>query len=254
MAANSSIEWTDSTWNPVTGCTKVSTGCKYCYAEAMTKRFENQWGPFSEIKEHPARLSVPLKRRSPTIFFVNSMSDLFHERVSDEFILRVFEVMNNSDRHTFQVLTKRPNRLLELNQKLRWTPNIWMGVSIENRAAYERISLLRSCDAQTKFLSVEPLLEDLFDINLKGLDWVIVGGESGRRARPMEKSWVVRIRKECRRMGVPFFFKQWGGTNKKETGRLLDGKVYNSMPLMQPQKSIFVSPQTNSGRRIASAR
>lgn len=243
MAVNSSIEWTESTWNPVTGCTKISAGCKYCYAEAMTKRFEQSWGPFSEIKEHPARLSVPLKRRTPTIYFVNSMSDLFHEKVSDTFIFQVFDIMKRASRHTFQILTKRPDRLQRLSDQLQWAPNIWMGVSVENRAAYDRISDLRKCHSVVKFLSVEPLLEDLYDIDLAGMDWVIVGGESGRKARPMEKSWVRTIRKECRRMKVPFFFKQWGGVNKKAAGRLLDGREHNEMPLMQPQRSISTGPR-----------
>lgn len=230
MAINSHIEWTEATWNPTTGCTKVSAGCKNCYAEAMTKRFENKWGKFNEIQFHLDRLSIPLKKKVPTVYFVNSMSDLFHKKIPDSFIKKVFEVMNESPQHTFQILTKRADRILELNHKLNWTSNIWMGVSVESHLVYDRIKPLVQSNAQTKFLSVEPLLSSVKDIPLDGIDWVIVGGESGRKARTMEKKWVIEIRDKCKKKKIPFFFKQWGGTNKKISGRLLDEREYNEMP------------------------
>ncbi|TGN08601.1 DUF5131 family protein [Leptospira bandrabouensis] len=230
MAINSKIEWTESTWNPVTGCTKISAGCKHCYAETLTNRFESIWGAFSEVKLHPNRLELPIKKKTPTLYFVNSMSDIFHKDIPDDFILKIFKVMNNSPRHTFQVLTKRPERLKELNKKINWTSNIWMGVTIENKLAYKRLLPLIQSDAKTKFLSIEPLLESVSDINLDGIDWVILGGESGPNARPMKEEWAIEIRKLCSLKKIPFFFKQWGGVRKKNTGRLLRGKEYNQMP------------------------
>ncbi|MEI7014629.1 phage Gp37/Gp68 family protein [Leptospira licerasiae] len=230
MAGNSKIEWTEATWNPVTGCTKVSLGCKNCYAETLTKRFEKTWGPFSNVKLHPQRLQIPLKRKQPTVYFVNSMSDIFHEKVSNEFIFEMFKIMNNCPEHTFQILTKRPERLLELDSKLNWTPNIWMGVSIENRISYHRLYPLKRCGAKVKFLSLEPLLESVIDIEIIGIDWVIVGGESGLRARPLMEEWVIEIKTICFRNNIPFFFKQWGGKWKKEGGRELGGMEYNQIP------------------------
>ncbi|MBL0262385.1 MAG: phage Gp37/Gp68 family protein [Leptospiraceae bacterium] len=236
MAIRSQIEWTEATWNPTTGCTKVSAGCKNCYAEAMTKRFENKWGKFSEIQFHIDRLSIPSKKKTPTVYFVNSMSDLFHKKIPDSFIKKVFEQMNENPQHTFQILTKRADRITELNHKLNWTPNIWLGVSIENPSVYDRIKPLVSSSAHIKFLSVEPLLASVKDIPLNGIDWVIVGGESGRKARPLEREWVIEIRNQCKLEKIPFFFKQWGGTNKKDSGRLLDGKEYNQMPVKTLRK------------------
>ncbi|EMN46116.1 phage Gp37/Gp68 family protein [Leptospira weilii] len=231
MASKSNIEWTEATWNPVTGCTKVSAGCANCYAEALTKRFEKDWGKFSEVKIHPYRLSIPKKKKNPTVYFVNSMSDLFHKDVPTDFILEIFNVMRETPQHTYQILTKRPERLYEMNEQLIWAPNIWMGVSVENKRVYPRIDFLRKADAMIKFLSVEPLLESVADINVTGLDWVIVGGESGLKARPLQKKWVVEVLRACRKEKVAFFFKQWGGKNKKLAGRILNGREYNEMPI-----------------------
>lgn len=230
MAYNSKIEWTESTWNPTTGCTKISVGCLNCYAEVLTKRFEKQWGKFTDVKLHYDRLKIPYKRKKPTQFFVNSMSDLFHTDIPDSFVSDVFKIMNECKHHIFQVLTKRADRLIELNSKLKWTSNIWMGVTIENKSYYNRIYLLRKCDAKIKFLSLEPLLESVVDIDLKGIDWVIVGGESGRKPRAIKKDWVIEVLDKCKKDGIPFFFKQWGGKNKKKSGRLLNGREYNQMP------------------------
>ncbi|TGM97306.1 DUF5131 family protein [Leptospira dzoumogneensis] len=236
MAVKSNIEWTEATWNPVTGCTKVSAGCANCYAEVLTRRFEKEWGKFSEVKIHPNRLSIPKRKKTPTTFFVNSMSDLFHKKVPTEFILEIFQVMRECPQHIFQILTKRPERLVELNSELIWTPNIWMGVTVENRKAYPRIDQLRKTNAIVKFLSIEPLLESVFDINLEGIDWAIVGGESGRNPRPIQKEWIIEILRECRGKNIPFFFKQWGGTNKKQSGRLLNGRIYNEYPKISKRK------------------
>jgi protein gp37 len=236
MSVKSDIEWTEATWNPTTGCTKVSAGCKNCYAEAMTKRFENKWGKFNEIQFHIDRLSIPSKKKTPTVYFVNSMSDLFHKKIPDSFIKKVFQVINENPQHTFQILTKRADRILEMNHKLNWTSNIWMGVSVESPLVFDRIAPLVKSNAQTKFLSVEPLLASVKDIPLNGIDWVIVGGESGRNARPIEKEWIIEIRDKCKKINIPFFFKQWGGVNKKESGRLLEGKEYNEMPIQTLKK------------------
>jgi protein gp37 len=234
MAENSSIEWTETTWNPVTGCTKVSLGCDNCYAERMARRLkamgvDNYRNGF-ECTMHEHMLEIPLTWSSPRTVFVNSMSDLFHQDVTKDFIFDVFGVMNLASTHQFQVLTKRPGRVKALNDRLHWAPNIWMGVSVETEEFMFRIDRLRQCGAQVKFLSLEPLLGPLPNLNLKGIDWVIVGGESGPGARPMEKGWVLDIHDQCKEQGVPFFFKQWGGVNKKKTGRRLQGKVYNEMP------------------------
>jgi protein gp37 len=232
--SKSSIEWTQMTWNPTTGCDKVSAGCKFCYAEVLSKRLnamgQDKYANGFKLTLHPTALSIPSKRKKPTVYFVNSMSDLFHKDVPLDFIQKVFKVMTDNPQHIFQVLTKRSERLLELSEKLTWTPNIWVGVSVEDDRVMHRINNLKCTGAKVKFLSCEPLLRSLKDLNLEGIDWVIVGGESGPKARPMEKNWVIEIRDLCATANVPFFFKQWGGTRKKKTGRELDGKIYDEMP------------------------
>ncbi len=234
MATKSRIEWTESTWNPVTGCTKISLGCKNCYAERMAKRLQAMGQPnyakgFS-LSVHPHVVETPLTWKTPQVIFVNSMSDLFHKEVPLKFIHRVFDVMNQASMHQFQVLTKRSGRLLQLDPNLTWAENIWMGVSVETEQYKHRISDLRETSAALKFLSLEPLLGALPDLELAGIDWVIVGGESGPHARPMEEEWVLDIRDQCIGQGVPFFFKQWGGTNKKKAGRILQGRTWDQMP------------------------
>ena len=231
----SSIEWTQLTWNPTTGCTKISSGCKHCYAEIMSRRLQAMGiikykDGFAKIREHTEALKIPYRWRKPKIIFVNSMSDLFHEKVSDRFIKKVFQVMNDNSQHIFQVLTKRAERLQAFHSELCWSENIWMGVSVENRTMLERIHCLKSTNAKVKFLSCEPLLEALPQIPLQGIDWVIVGGESGSQSRAMKKSWVVDIKNQCEKSKVAFFFKQWGGPNKKKAGRILDGLSYDQMP------------------------
>jgi len=232
--ALSTIEWTDATWNPVTGCSKVSPGCKHCYAERMAKRLKamgqsNYRNGFS-VAMHEHMLTRPLGWKRSQIVFVNSMSDLFHEDVQLGFIRKVFKVMADADWHVFQVLTKRAERLEALSEKLHWPPNVWMGVSVENEDYLHRIDHLRRSSAQVKFLSLEPLLGPLPNLDLAGIDWVIVGGESGPRARPVEEKWVLEIRDQCLDADVPFFFKQWGGTRKKKAGRLLQGRVWDQTP------------------------
>ncbi len=237
MGSNSSIEWTESTWNPVTGCTKVSPGCKHCYAERMAKRLkamgQTNYRNGFQVTLHPHMLELPLRWRKPQRIFVNSMSDLFHDKVPRDYIVQVFDVMRRADWHQFQVLTKRSERLRELAPDLDWPPNVWMGVSVENDKYVSRIDDLRHTGAQTKFLSLEPLLGPLPGLDLKGIDWVIVGGESGPGARPMDALWVVDIQRQCAKAKVPFFFKQWGGVNKKRTGRELNGQTYDEMPRRQ---------------------
>jgi len=234
MALKSSIEWTESTWNPVTGCSKISPGCKNCYAERMAKRLKAMGQPNYvngfRVAIHDHVLELPLRWKKPQTIFVNSMSDLFHEDVPFEYVERVFDVMKRAHWHRFQVLTKRAKRLLEFNDQIQWAPNIWMGVSVENQDYVSRIDCLRKTDASVKFLSIEPLLGPLQGLNLKKIDWVIVGGESGPGARPMSPEWVADIRDQCLSQKVAFFFKQWGGVHKKKAGRLLDGKVWNEMP------------------------
>ena len=234
MALKSSIEWTESTWNPVTGCNKISPGCKNCYAERMAKRLkamgsENYENGF-KLTTHEHVVALPLQWRKPQVIFVNSMSDLFHKNVPLSFILSVFETMNKAHWHIFQVLTKRSDRLLEINKYLPWTKNIWMGVSVENQDYTFRIDDLRKTNAETKFLSIEPLLGPIKRLNLKKIDWVIVGGESGPKARQMSEEWVVDIKEKCLRQSVPFFFKQWGGVQKKKNGRELEGRTWDQMP------------------------
>ena len=234
MATNSSIEWTESTWNPLTGCTKISPGCKHCYAERMSKRLramgQRNYKNGFKLTTHEHALETPLNWKTSRTIFVNSMSDLFHKSVPTEYILKVFDVMKRADWHRFQLLTKRSERLLELNDKLPWPQNIWMGVSVENRDYNYRIRSLAKTGAFVKFLSIEPLLDSIPNLPLRNIDWVIVGGESGPKARPMEEEWVLDIHAQCKKKNVPFFFKQWGGTNKKKTGRLLKGKTWSEMP------------------------
>ena len=234
MASGTSIEWTESTWNPVTGCTKISPGCKHCYAERMAKRLQamgqaNYINGF-DVALHEQTLELPLSWKKPQTIFVNSMSDLFHDAVPTTFIQRVFDVMVQADWHRFQVLTKRSERLVKLNHELPWAQNIWMGVSVENNDYVHRVDDLRITDAHIKFLSCEPLIGPVHDLDIRGIDWVIVGGESGPKTRSMEESWVLEIRDLCQKARVPFFFKQWGGVNKKKNGRLLQGKTYSAMP------------------------
>ncbi len=234
--AQSSIEWTEMTWNPVTGCNKISAGCKFCYAEVMSKRlkamgvekYQNEF----KLTIHEDELATPYTWKKSKVVFVNSMSDLFHKDVPIEFIQKVFRVMKENPQHVFQVLTKRADVMLYYDKEgwLDWSHNIWMGVSVENSKVMNRIDLLRQSNARTKFLSCEPLIGPLPNLKLKGIDWVIVGGESGRKPRPMKKEWVLDIKQQCEKSDVAFFFKQWGGTNKKKTGNLLDGKKYLEMP------------------------
>ena len=235
MGTKSAIEWTEATWNPVTGCTKISPGCDHCYAERLALRLQAMGQPnYADgfrltVQEH--MLELPLRWKLPQVIFVNSMSDLFHKDVPTEYIQRVFDVMRRASQHRFQVLTKRSQRLARLSSRLSWRPNIWMGVSVESQEYTFRIDHLRETDAHIKFLSLEPLLGPLNNLNLEGIDWVIVGGESGPGARVMRGEWALDIRDQCKDAGIPFFFKQWGGTNKKKAGRLLDDRTWDEMPL-----------------------
>ncbi|MFN9644966.1 MAG: DUF5131 family protein [Cyanobacteriota bacterium] len=230
----SSIEWTELTWNPTTGCSKYSNGCKYCYAEIMSKRLQamgvEKYKDAFEVRIHPDQLLLPYKWKNPKIVFVNSMSDLFHKEVPADFIKRVFSIMNDNPQHVFQILTKRAERLIDLSAELVWTDNIWMGVSVEDASVTHRVDRLRETSAHIKFLSCEPLLGPLPGLNLDGIHWLIVGGESGTRPRPMREDWVFDIQRQCEEQDVKFFFKQWGGRNKKAAGRLLNGRTYDDMP------------------------
>lgn len=232
--AQSSIEWTEMTWNPTTGCTKISAGCKFCYAEVMSKRLKAMGVPKYKdnfkVRIHDPSLTIPYTWKSPKIVFVNSMSDLFHEQIPSDYIKKVFKVMNDNPQHVFQVLTKRAERLFEIHNELKWTHNIWMGVSVEDERVVDRIEYLRKTGARTKFLSLEPLIGPLQNLNLQNIDWAIVGGESGHNARRMDEEWVLDIHEQCQTAGVAFFFKQWGGKNKKASGRLLNGRTYDEMP------------------------
>ncbi|MGO8815361.1 MAG: DUF5131 family protein [Terriglobia bacterium] len=236
MASNSAIEWTESTWNPLTGCTKISPGCKHCYAERMALRLKAMGQPNYangfDLSLHESALELPLKWKKPQTIFVNSMSDLFHKDVPVEFIVKTFDVMRRADWDKFQVLTKRSDRLLELSPLLPWPPHIWMGVSVENLKYTSRIDDLRQTGAIVKFLSLEPLLGSLPGLDLGGIDWVIVGGESGPGARPIDPAWVLEIRDQCLDARVPFFFKQWGGTRKKRGGRELEGRTWDETPTL----------------------
>lgn len=240
--AQTSIEWTEMTWNPTTGCSKVSQGCKFCYAEIMSKRLKamgvEKYKDNFEVRTHYQELETPYKWKKSKVVFVNSMSDLFHEDVPLDFIQKVFKVMRDNPHHLFQVLTKRAERLEALNPYLKWSHNIWMGVSVENHKVKDRINNLRETNARTKFLSLEPLIGPLTNLNLNGIDWVIVGGESGRNPRPMDADWVIDIQKQCEENEVAFFFKQWGGKNKKKNGRTLNGRIYDEMPEIELQRSV----------------
>lgn len=235
MCARSTIEWTECTWNPVTGCTKISPGCRHCYAERMARRLQamgqQNYANGFDLAVHPHMLALPFRWKKPQMVFVNSMSDLFHQDVPQEFIQEVFDVMRRAFWHTFQVLTKRSARLLELSPRINWPDNVWMGVSVETKDYVSRIDDLRETGAKTKFLSLEPLLGPLPRLDLRAIDWVIVGGESGPRARPMAEEWATGIRDQCLSSEVPFFFKQWGGVNKKRTGRTLQGRTWDQMPV-----------------------
>lgn len=232
--AKTKIEWTQDSWNPTTGCDKISSGCLNCYAEKMSFRLQKMGSPkYADgfnLRTHPNALLEPYKWKKSRMVFVNSMSDLFHENVPFEFIEAVFKVMNENPSHIFQVLTKRGYILEKYSQKLSWSKNIWMGVTVEDRSAFARIDALRNTGANIKFLSCEPLLSDLEQIDLRSIDWVIVGGESGTNARPISESWVQNILKQCKDADIPFFFKQWGGFNKKKNGKLLNGRAYQEMP------------------------
>ena len=235
MSTKSSIEWTESTWNPLTGCTKISPGCQHCYAERMAKRLQAMGQPNYangfRLTLHEHVLPAPLGWKKPQMIFVNSMSDLFHRDVPLDFVLRVFDVMRQAHWHTFQVLTKRSERLLALDDAIDWPANVWMGVSIERQDYAFRIDHLRATHARVKFLSLEPLLGPLPALDLTNIDWVILGGESGPGARPLNVAWVTQVRDQCLAAGVPFFFKQWGGVRKKQMGRLLEDRTWDEMPI-----------------------
>jgi protein gp37 len=235
MATSSSIEWTESTWNPVTGCTKISEGCRHCYAATMAKRLVAMNNPRYKngfnVTLHHDLIELPLHWKKPRRIFVNSMSDLFHKDVPFDFILEIFKTMEKASWHTFQILTKRSDRLAEIANHLPWPPNVWQGVSVEDQRVVYRIDDLRKVPAQVRFLSVEPLIGPLDHINLNGIHWVIVGGESGPGARPMKEEWVRSIMQQCREQNVAFFFKQWGGVQKHRNGRMLDGRTYDEYPV-----------------------
>lgn len=234
MAANSKIEWTECTWNPVTGCTKISPGCLNCYAERMARRLQAMGQPNYRngftLTLHPHMLELPLRWRKPRSIFVNSMSDLFHKDVPLKFIQQVFDVMRCAPQHRFQILTKRSERLRELSPRLAWPDNVWMGVTVENRDYTFRLDHLRQTGAAVKFISFEPLLSPIPNIDLKGIDWAILGGESGPGARPMSREWVIDIRDQCIAAKIAFFFKQWGGVNKKAAGRRLENRTWDQTP------------------------
>lgn len=236
MALASSIEWTESTWNPLTGCSKISLGCMNCYAERLSIRLQAMGNPNYkngfDITIHEDVIELPLKWKKSQMIFVNSMSDLFHVDVPKDFILRIFDVMQRADWHCFQILTKRSERLKEMNHLLPWAPNIWMGVSVEDDDNTYRINHLRDTDADIKFISFEPLLGSISRLDLTSIDWAIVGGESGPKARKLDASWVLTIRDYCKENGIPFFFKQWGGFNRKKTGRELEGRIWDEMPVL----------------------
>lgn len=240
MADRSAIEWTEATWNPVTGCDKVSPGCAHCYAETFAERFRGVPGhPYEQgfdLRMWPKRLDQPQRWKRPRMVFVNSMSDLFHERIPFDFIRRVFASMEDTPRHTFQVLTKRPERVAEVADALSWPRNVWLGVSIENRRFVRRADLLREINPAVRFVSAEPLLGSLENLNLEGIDWLIAGGESGARHRPVKAEWIRELRDRCAQEGVAFFFKQWGGRTSKAGGRQLDGLTYDEMPIPRHRK------------------
>ena len=234
MSTKSSIEWTESTWNPVTGCSKISEGCKHCYAERMAHRLQamgqKNYTQGFKLVVHEEMLDRPLKWKKPQMIFVNSMSDLFHEDLSFSIINKIFQVMNKCYWHTFQILTKRSHILAEYHKYLEWTDNIWMGVTVESQKYIHRINDLRKTGAKIKFISFEPLLSIIDDLNLESIDWIIVGGESGPKARPVQEHWIIRLKNLCIEQNKPFFFKQWGGFHKKKNGRLLQAREWNEMP------------------------
>ena len=238
----SKIEWTEMTWNPTTGCSKISQGCKFCYAEIMSKRLQSmgieKYKDNFEVRVHNDSLNDPYTWKKSKVVFVNSMSDLFHDKVPLDFIQKVFKVMRDNPQHVFQVLTKRADRLLELNSQIKWSHNIWMGVSVEDEGVISRIDFLRKTSAKVKFLSLEPLIGPLENMNLTNIDWVIVGGESGNNPRYMNPDWVIDIQEQCEKNEVSFFFKQWGGKNKKKNGRILNGRTYDEMPEKELQLSV----------------
>jgi len=244
MAAQTTIEWTESTWNPVTGCTRISLGCLHCYAQRMAERLramgQERYKNGFRLTIHQEALDEPYHWKKPRIIFVNSMGDLFHEKIPFEFIRDVFQAMNDNKHHTFQILTKRSERLREMAPKLYWSENIWMGVTIESNGYVRRADDLRKVDAAVRFLSLEPLLGPLPDLELDGIDWVIVGGESGPGARPMKEKWVLDIKQKCEKENIPFFFKQWGGINRKKAGRLLLGKTWDNYPKTAGGKLLLV--------------
>jgi protein gp37 len=248
MGQNSAIEWTEATWNPLTGCDKISPGCTNCYAERMSLRLKLMGQPNYrngfELALHEKALEIPLRWKKPQRIFVNSMSDLFHKEVPVEFIQRVFAVMRQASWHRFQILTKRSDRLAELSPRIDWPANVWQGVSVESADYRFRVDHLRGIGARVRFLSVEPLLGPLPNLDLTGIHWVIVGGESGPGAREMREEWVVALRDQCREAGVPFFFKQWGGVNKKRTGRLLAGRTWDEMPREENRRGGLDGPGT----------
>ncbi len=259
MAEHSRIEWTEATWNPVRGCTKISPGCKHCYAETFAERFRGVKGhPYEQgfdLRLVPEKLAEPLRWRAPKMIFVNSMSDLFHEGVPDNYIAAVAQVMVAAKWHTYQVLTKRSDRLRKLlNTELRFAAeqqHIWWGVSVEDRKyGLPRVEDLRNTNAELRFLSVEPLLEDIGKLDLRGIDWMIVGGESGAGARPMKKEWVLSLRDQCERSGVPFFFKQWGGVRKAKAGRRLEGRTYDEFPQRVRHPILSVQECTSAASEI----
>lgn len=235
MSTKSSIEWTESTWNPITGCSKISPGCENCYAEKMAKRLQAMNQPNYrngfKVATHSQSAEMPLKWKKSQMIFVNSMSDIFHRLVPKKFILYLFDIMNDADWHRYQILTKRSKRMLELDSLIPWKNHIWMGVSVENADYKFRIDDLQKNKAKIKFISFEPLIESVGKLKLKGIDWVIVGGESGPGARPMNEDWVLEIKEQCIKSNIPFFFKQWGGVHKKKNGRLLQGKTWDEMPI-----------------------
>lgn len=250
MSFKTKIEWTEATWNPITGCDKISSGCKNCYARRFAERFRGIRGHHFEqgfdLRLWPERLNHLLTWKKPRMVFVNSMADLFHEKVPEKFIKDVFEVMAKADRHIFQVLTKRSQQLVKLAPKLPWPPNVWMGVTVESPKYCNRISHLKRVESAVRFVSMEPLLSEMGNIDLEGIDWIIVGGESGPGARLMRSEWVREIRDQCIRKKVPFFFKQWGGVNKKKTGRILDGRTWDEMPIYN--KGIIGKSVNKKGR------
>ena len=245
MADNSKIEWTEATWNPVTGCHKVSPGCAHCYAETFAERWrgiaDHPYEQGFDLKLWPERLDIPLRWRRSRVIFVNSMSDLFHEEVPETFIDQVFDVMRRADWHVFQILTKRDERLADLGPRLHWPPNVWMGVSIENRRFVHRADALRAVPAAVRFISAEPLLGHLEGLDLRGIDWLIAGGESGSKHRPMRPEWAIQLRDRCREEQVAFFFKQWGGRTSKAGGRLLEGRTWDELPRPRSREAALAS-------------